>query len=101
MATCTRKSKGVSEREGARKRAKERGRVRGRGRGRGQRRGGEGEGSKRMKNNHTIGILSFRTSGCEGSFENSPMKVTKQVCVLPIPSHSYKFQDRLRAANRN
>ena len=38
-----------------------------------------------------IRILSFRTSGCEGSFENSPMKVTKQDCVLPIPSHSYKF----------
>ena len=44
-----------------------------------------------MKNDHIIGILSFRTSGCEGLFENSPMKVTKQDYVLPVPSHSYKF----------
>ena len=34
------------------------------------------------------------------ALENSPMKVTKQDCVLPIPSHSYKFQDRLHASEQ-
>ena len=35
-----------------------------------------------------------------GSFENTPMKVTKQDCVLPTPSHSYKFQDQLHALTK-
>ena len=42
-------------------------------------------------------IMKVRQFCHGGSFENTPMKVTKQDCVLPTPSHSYKFQDQLRA----
>ena len=33
----------------------------------------------------------------EGRFEDTPMRVTRQECVLPTPTHSYAMQNKLRS----
>ena len=40
-------------------------------------------------------VMKVRKYCFEGSFENTPMKVTRQECVLPTPNHSYVMLNKL------
>ena len=42
-------------------------------------------------------VMKVRENCFEGTFEDTPMKVTRQECVLPTPTHSYAMQNRLRS----
>ena len=40
-------------------------------------------------------VMKVRKYCFEGSFENTPMKVTRHECVLPTPNHSYAMLNKL------
>ena len=42
-------------------------------------------------------IMKVRKTCFEGSFEDTPMKVTRHECALPAPTHSYAMQNRIRS----